>query len=236
MDDVQESSPLVKLQDAARATAEMWPRLNGASPRRERAGDGAGAEAGAGNGAGAGDRDGVWSLIAQVREWSRGCSIPPPGTGLGKGNGRGWSRGLPTPCPGIVTGLEPGTGVAAAASPRGSGAGTANRGGAGASPAESRDPPRRGPTTRARGQPGLPLPRGHRTGGSWRRVEWGVSAAVGSGRGRRTLAPRRGMGAAVGPGPGGAGETAAAAGPSGAGLSRRRGRAPLYSAAAACGL
>lgn len=97
LDDVQESSPLVKLQDAARATAEMWPRLNGASPRRERAGDGAGAEAGAGNGAGAGHRDGVWSLIAQVREWSRGCSIPPPGTGLGKGNGRGWSRGLPTP-------------------------------------------------------------------------------------------------------------------------------------------
>lgn len=39
---IQKSFPLVKLQDAARATTETRPRLAGASPRRGRAGDGDG--------------------------------------------------------------------------------------------------------------------------------------------------------------------------------------------------
>lgn len=99
MDHIQESSPLVKLQDAARATAEMWPRLNGASPRREGLGTEQGTELEPGTGRGRGFSPGVrgwnrgprrgWSLIAQVRECSRDCSIPPPGTGLGPGTGRG---------------------------------------------------------------------------------------------------------------------------------------------------
>lgn len=125
MDDLQKSSPLVKLQDAARATAVMWPRLNGASPRRERAGDGAGAEAGGGNGAGAGDRDGALPRGCGAGTEERdgaGASSRRSGNGAGAAasprRGRGCGRG--------PAGAEPGPPHAGSGNPAGAGAG--NRG------------------------------------------------------------------------------------------------------------
>lgn len=177
LDDVQESSPLVKLQDAARATAEMWPRLNGASP--------------SGNGLGTGLQPRLEPETGL--EPGTGTGLQPAGPGLeprsDKGRephraGPGMEPGLqhPPAGDGAAAGDRPGLelGPPHAGSGNRDGAGAGNRGLAppteaglehpppGAGTSRGRDPPRG-----ARGQPGLPLPRGPRTGGSGRRIEGG---------------------------------------------------------------
>lgn len=91
---VQKSSPLVKLQDAAWATAETRPRPAGASPRRD-----------------------GWS-----RGWNTAPPAPGTGTGLEPKAGRG--TGLHSAGPGAGTRLEPRTRMGPNPHPAAPGTGT----------------------------------------------------------------------------------------------------------------